>query len=175
MSLPLRKLCLLSAACFALGACTGTNNGESLANIALPLSTSLWEAPLPTDQGSLTITFTLPQYAIAEFQLLKGKPQRANRPVARITLSNENCTAGHSVAVNVFANAVERIQYFDKEVLWNKPNTLTLSWDKQHQLTTMLNGDAVDSALGRTPDRLLITSILGPIQIQQIEFTANKK
>jgi hypothetical protein len=79
------------------------------------------------------------------------------------------------VAVNVFANAVERIQYFDKEALWNKPNTLTLSWDKQHQLTTMLNGDAVDSALGRTPDRLLITSILGPIQIQQIEFTANKK
>lgn len=164
----LLKSLVLGAICLQLLACT--TSSPQTTNITTPIHTSGWETALPGEQGSAIITFSLPQYATAEIHLLKGKSERTNPPIARISLTNENCTVGHLASLSTFNNFIEKIRYFEKETLWNSTHRLTLSWDNQRHLSVQLNDETIDSSLERKIDRLRLSSSHQPIYIEHIEF-----
>lgn len=157
----------LGAICLQLLACV--TSPPQTATITTPIHTSDWETELPSE-GTVVIRFSLPQYATAELQLFNGKAERINPPVARISLTNENCTIGHLTSLSTFNHSVEKIRYFEKEALWNNTHRLTLSWDKQNILSVQLNDEQTDASLERDINRLRITSTHKPIYIEQLEF-----
>jgi len=169
MSYQLLKIITLSSVCIFALACTSTLSTTS--TIVTPLDISEWETRLPSDQGGVKITFTLPQHARAEFQLFNGKPSHINYALARVILSDENCTSGHLGSINYKKSRSEYlIQYFEKEASWSSSNTITLSWNDNNQITTKLNGEVISTNTLNNANTLKIVSHLAPIKIQSLEY-----
>lgn len=169
MSYQLLKIITLSSVCIFALACTPTSS--TTATIVTPLDISEWETRLPSKQGAIKITFTLPQKAKAEFQLFNGKPGKVNGPLARVILSNENCTSGHLGSINYKKSHSEYlIQYFEKEASWSSSNTITLSWNNNNKIITKLNGEVISTDTLNNATTLKIVSHLAPIKIQSLEY-----
>lgn len=169
MSYQLLKIATLSSACIFSVACTSTHSPASA--IVTPLDISEWEARLPSDQSGVKITFTLPQHARAEFQLFNGKPSHINYALARVILSDENCTSGHLGSINYKKSRSEYlIQYFEKEASWSSTNTITLRWNTDDQITTTLNSEVIHTDAYNHVNFLKITSDSAPIKIQSLEY-----
>lgn len=169
MSYRLLKIFTLGSACIFSLACTSTSSSPTA--IVTPLEISEWETRLPADQGTVKITFTLPQHAKAELQLFNGKPRHISYAVTRVTLSDENCTSGHLVAINYKkTNSEYLIKYFEKEAVWNNTNTILLSWNANNQITTTLNGETMSTDVYDHINTLKIVSRFSPIKIQTLEY-----
>lgn len=169
MSYRLLKIVTLSSVCIFSVACTSTYSPTTA--IVTPLDVSEWETRLPGDQGAVKITFTLPQHARAEFQLFNSKPSHISYAVARVTFSDENCVSGHLAAINYKkTNSEYFIQYFEKEAAWNNINTITLRWNTDDQVTTILNGETIHTDTYNHVKFLKITSDSAPIKIQTLEY-----
>lgn len=169
MSYRLFKIFTLSSACIFSLACTSTSSPPTA--IVTPLEIYDWETRLPTAQGAVKITFTLPQQAKAEFQLFNGKPSQMNSALARVILSDENCTSGHLVSINYKKSSFKYfIQYFEKEALWSATNNITLSWNNNNQITTTLNGEIISTDTLNNATVLKIVSHPAPIKIQSLEY-----
>lgn len=163
------KILTLSSACIFSFACTSSSSIPTA--IVTPLEISEWETRIPTGQGAVKIIFTLPQQAKAEFQFFDGKPRQKSYAVARVTLSDENCTSGHLAAINYKKSSSEYyIKYFEKEAVWNNTNTLILSWNANNQITTTLNGEIINTDLDDQISSLKIVSHFSPIKIQALEY-----
>lgn len=111
-----------------------------------------------------------PNTPLQKYSYLKANPNVHPPPIARISLTNENCTVGHLASLSTFNNSIEKIRYFEKETLWNSTHRLTLSWDNQRHLSVQLNDETIDSSLERKVDRLRLSSSHQPIYIEHIEF-----
>lgn len=169
MSYRLLKILTLSSACIFSLACTSTSSPPTA--ITTPLEISEWETRIPARQGTVKITFTLPQQAKAEFQLFDGKPRHISYAVARVTLSDENCTSGHLAAINYKkSNSDYHIKYFEKEAAWNNTNTLILSWNTNNQIITTLNDEIISTDAYDRISTLKIVSRFSPIKIQALEY-----
>jgi hypothetical protein len=155
MSYRLLKIFTLSSACIFSLACT---------SISSPPTTI-------ATQGTVKITFSLPQHARAEFQLFDGKPGKINSPLVRVIFNDENCTSGHLGSINYKKSYSEYLfQYFENEAAWNYTNTLILSWDTNNRITTTLNNEVIHSDIYNDVNRLKIASHLAPIKIQTFEY-----
>ncbi|WP_331351562.1 hypothetical protein [Cellvibrio sp. UBA7671] len=169
MSYRLLKIFTLSSACIFSLACTSISSPPT--TIATPIEISAWETRLPAEQGTVKITFSLPQHARAEFQLFNGKPGHSNYALARVMLSDENCTSGHLGSINYKKSRSEYlIQYFEKEASWSRTNTITLSWNDNSQITTKLNGEVINIDMLSNATTLKIVSHLAPVEIQSLEY-----
>lgn len=164
----LKALCLGSA-CITVLACSSTT--PSIPSFASPIDDSGWETKLPAKQGSVKITFTLPQRARAEFQLFNGKSSHSSVAVARVALSDENCTSGHLAAIHhKKARSDYYVKYFEKEAPWNNTNTITFAWNIDNHIITTLNNEIISTEVAGHVNRLKIISYLAPIDIQKIEY-----
>lgn len=169
----LLKVLTISSACISSLACTSTTlvSNPSPTSITTPIKISEWETQLPGSQGAIKITFILPQQARAEFQLFDGNPKHISYAKARITLSDENCTSGHLTAINYKkTNSDSYIKYFEKEAPWSQVNTITLAWNIDNQITTILNDETISTEVPGNVDTLKIVSYPAPIDIQKIEY-----
>ena len=169
MSFRLLKFCTLISTCIFSLACTSASSSPKA--IITPIEISEWETRLPAGQGTVKITFTLPQRAKAEFQLFDGKPRHINYAVTRVTLSDENCTSGHLVAVNYKKSSSDyHIKYFEKEAVWNETNILIMSWNTDDQIITTLNGEVINTDVYNRISTLKIVSRFSPIKIHTLEY-----
>lgn len=169
MSYRLLKIASLSSACIFSVACSSTYSPAT--TIVTPRDISEWETRLPSDKGAVKITFTLPQNARAEFQLFNRKPNHISYALARVTLSDENCTSGHLAAINYKKTTSEYfIQYFEKEAAWNSTNTITLRWNADYQINVTLNDETIHTDTYSQVKFLKITSDSAPIKIQTLEY-----
>lgn len=169
MSYRLLKILTISSACIFSLACTSTASSPTV--IVTPLEISAWETRLPAEQGTVKITFSLPQHARAEFQLFNGKPGKINSPLVRVILNDENCTSGHMGSISYKKSSSEYLfQYFEKEAAWNYTNTLILSWDTNNRITTTLNNEVIHTDTYNDVNRLKIASHSAPIKIQTFEY-----
>ena len=169
MSYRLLKLLALSSACIISSACTSIPSSPTA--IVTPIEISEWGTSLPTGQGAIKITFSLPQQAKAELQLFDGKPRHISSALARVTFSDENCTSGHLVAVNYKKNRSEfHTKYFEKEAQWNNTHTLLLSWNANNQIVTTLNDEIINTDVYQQINTLKIVSHFSPITIQTFEY-----
>lgn len=165
MSYRFWKVLTLSLLCITTLSCT------SPVTINTPVNVSEWESRLPGKQGAIKITFTLPERAEAEFQLFDGRSKHKGFPVARVTLSNTNCTTGHLVAISYKKNDSEfYTKYFEKEATWNNTNTVTIAWDIDNKITTTLNNETISIDSYKDIDTIRIASYMAPINIQRIEY-----
>lgn len=173
MSIRPLKTLVLAITCLPLLACS-TN--RQLTSPHEPLHTTNWQTNLPGEKGSVTILFSLPTQANAQFELLSSnsKNKTSNTIAAYISLSNQNCISGHTTAVNYFNNSAVLSRYFKQETPWNNTNSITLTWDKQ-QLSTTVNDESISVSSERKIKILRITSTAAPIYIQQVQYTTITK
>ncbi|MDZ4261072.1 MAG: hypothetical protein U1B30_01910 [Pseudomonadota bacterium] len=169
MSYRLLKTLTLSSVSICSLACTSISSPPTTS--ATPIEISEWVTRLPRVRSGVKITFTLPQHARAEFQFFNGKPSHSNYALARVMLSDENCTSGHLGSINYKKSRSEYlIQYFEKEASWSRTNTITLSWNDNSQITTKLNGEVISTDTLSNVTTLKIVSHLAPIKIQTLEY-----
>lgn len=168
MSSRFLTLFIISLTCIISTACTSTTPTPAPTS---PIDRSGWETRLPGTQGSVTITFTLPRQAIAEFQFFNGKASDSNAAIVRVVLRDENCTSGHQAALYYKKTRSEQYtEYFTKEATWGKTNTITLAWNSDNQTVTTLNNEVVKAEIIERINTLKIVSYLAPIEIQKIEY-----
>jgi len=175
----LLRILTISSTCIYLIACTSTTPSvtqtplPSPIAITTPMKTSEWETRLPDNRGAVKIIFTLPQQAVAEFQFLNGKSSKSNMAVARVLLSNKNCTSGHSTTISYKINSSDYLlKYFEKEAPWNNTNTVILAWDINNQLTITMNDETTSIEVAKQVNTLKIASYLTQIEIHKIEYLA---
>lgn len=152
----------------AITGCTSTNNH---ALITTPTQVTKWEARLPKHAHGIKITYSLPQTATADFQFFNGAPKHINEAIARVTFSNENCVMGHVASIIYKQNTSDFYsKYFDKEVIWNKPNTLIITFPEKNIIAVTIADETHQIALTHSITTLNITSQTTPIEIHNIEY-----
>lgn len=159
---------IISLTCILSTACTSTTPTPPP---TAPIGGSGWETKLPGKQGSVTITFTLPRQAIAEFQFFNGKASTIHAAIVRVKLSDENCMSGHQGALHYKKTRSEQYaEYFTKEATWGNTNTITLAWNADNHIVTTLNNEVINAEITESINTLKIVSYLAPIEIQKIEY-----
>lgn len=157
---------LLSALCSLLLACS-----TKPTHVSYPIKTFKWETPVPPAQEKVVITYQLPQYARADFLLLKQKKSHKSTALASIKLSNDNCLKGHQAALGYgTGNGEFYTRYFTKELDWGKHNTISIRWTNDKRIEVTTNNETLSVPITDSGGVLQVISYYAPIEIQHVEY-----